>query len=98
MEKISVVRWARPSTKAAAESGWRPAVVKPGTKWLHVVHFTEAGVAVAKIPLDEEKFFHPLSYKGQPYPVKRAARLFLKLRKGRVTKEAQAILREALHV
>jgi hypothetical protein len=62
-----------------------------------MVHFTESGVSVSKIPLDEEKYFHELEYKGQPYPVARAAKLMLRLRKGRVTKEAKAILREAAH-
>jgi hypothetical protein len=97
MKEITVVRWARPSTKAASESGWRPAIVKPGHKWLSMVHFTESGVSVSKIPLDEEKYFHELNYRGHPYPVQRAARLMLRLRKGRITKEAKAILREALN-
>lgn len=94
--EIKIVRWARPSTKASAESGWRPAIVKPGRKWLSMVYFNGHGVAVAKIPIEEQKFFKPLTYRGNPYPLKRAAWAFKRLGKGRLTKEARAILREVL--
>lgn len=95
MCNLSVVRWARPSSKAAAESGWRPAIVKPGIKWLHLVHFDGTNVVVSKIPAGEERFFQPLLYKGKPYPLARAARTYLRRPKDRVTKAARAILMEA---
>lgn len=97
MCNLSVVRWARPSTSHAAESGWRPAIVKGGGhKWLHLVHFTDGGHVVStKVPVAEAKFFRPLTYRGRPYPLARAARTYLRKPKSYITKAARAILEEA---
>jgi hypothetical protein len=97
MCKLTVVRWCRPSTSSASESGWRPAIVKPGNKWLHLVHFQDGGgVSVSKVPASEAQHFQPLLYKGSPYPVGRAARKFLQTKKRRdITKAAMEILKEA---
>lgn len=95
MSELSVVRWCRPSSKSANQSGWRPAIVRPGRKWLHLVHFIDGGhVTASKIPASEARFFKPLTLKGEPYPLKRAARLYLR-KKGHITKAAKAILKEA---
>ena len=96
---ISVVRWARPSTSHSAESGWRPAIVKEGgRKWLHLVHVTDGGyVTTSKVPIEEAKYFQPLTHKGAPYPVRRAARIFLRKPKAFITKAAREILQEASH-
>lgn len=95
MTDLRVVRWARPSTKSASDAGWRPAIARPGTKWIQMVHFHEGSVVVSKIPIGEERFFQSLLYHGNEYPLRRAAKIYLR-RKGRVTKAAKAILKEAL--
>jgi hypothetical protein len=96
MSELSIVRWCRPSNKSTGESGWRPAIVKPGHKWLHLVHFSDGGhVVVSKIPAGEERFFQPLMLNGKPYPLARAARTYLRKPKSFITKAARAILEEA---
>jgi hypothetical protein len=75
---------------------WMPAIIKRGIKHMHVVQLSDHGVIVKARPIKEEKFLQPLQYKGKPYPLARAVRLFRQ--RGRelgITESAKNILKEA---
>lgn len=70
-------------------------LVKRGTKHLHVIIMRDAKVSVDRVPLTEERSMIPLEYKGRPYPVERAVRIFKRHGKAfDITKAAREALKQ----
>lgn len=71
-------------------------VVKTGPRLAHVIWADDRkpGVRVNKIPKEFLRGATPLEYKGKPYPLNRAKRLFRKMGKSLgITKSAKKELR-----
>lgn len=70
-------------------------VFKEGRTWLHAIALHSLPVRLVKVPKLERRHLRPLEYRGGPYPLARALRLFR--RAGRdfgITEGAAAALRE----
>lgn len=70
-------------------------VFKEGRTYLHAIALHQPPVRLVKVPLLERRHLQPLEYRGRPYPIARAVRLFR--RAGRelgITDGAVAALRE----
>lgn len=76
---------------------WLPALVKRGRNKLHIVYLTDGrGVVMRTKGLKEERFMRPAEFKGAPYPLKRAARVFAAIGRQRgISKGAKSLLGEA---
>lgn len=90
-----VVRW-----KTEHDGSVAAIVVHRGSKWLHVIRVGGAGrdghVAVERVPLTEERYMRPLTYRNNPYPAERCKALVrARARRCGATKEAARWLRRA---
>ena len=68
-------------------------VLERGRKWIKIIPIESHAVRIRKVPLTEEKFMSPATFKGQPYPLPRAVKIFK--RHGRtfgITKTAKKAL------
>lgn len=81
------------------ESAQRVAFIKKGKKWIQVLAIdasSSGGMKMWKEPIAHEANMKPLLYKGKPYPVNRALKVFRKVGKTHgITKSAKAFLKEA---
>ena len=69
-------------------------VFKRGHKLLHCLMIAPP-VRVVKIEKEEERYFAPLTRRGEPYPLKRAVRLFRNAgRELGITDGARSVLNE----
>jgi len=64
------------TTGYRSEDGFKTALVAEGAKVLHIVVMESTGLRVLDRPLTEARCFARLSYKGDDYPLARAARHF----------------------
>ena len=51
-------------------------VVKEARLYMYIIQVEASGLRIRKIPKTEARYFSDLEYKGKPYPVKRAVRLY----------------------
>lgn len=71
-------------------------LVKEGTKWTQAIAIRATGLVMIKIPNSEREQLGELTYKGQPYPVKRALRHFRRMaRQYGATKAVKQSLKSA---
>ena len=69
-------------------------IVERGRKWMKIIPMESHVVRVRKVKLDQERYMRPLTYKGKPYPVRRAVRHFKNHAKTfGVTKTAARVLK-----
>ena len=77
----------------------RVALVKPGTKYLHVVAIDatpSSGLRVWKVAKSEVKYMQPLMKGRKPYPMRRALKTFRAMgRTHGITKGAKKLIKEA---
>lgn len=70
-------------------------VVKEGRKLLHIIQIEDRGLRVRKVPKTEARYFKDLTYKGKPYPLRRAIRMYKRAAKTfGATPTVKRILRE----
>jgi hypothetical protein len=79
-----------------SDDGFKTAIVAEGTKLLHIVLIESTGVRVLDRPRTEARRFSRLTYKGDDYPLTRAARHFrAAMRTFGGTQAAAAIIKAA---
>lgn len=62
--------------KYRTDAGTRTALLVAEGRKFHRIMVMDLPIKIRKIPRTEERYFQELEYKGQPYPLKRALRLF----------------------
>lgn len=71
-------------------------ILKETRNYFYLTQIDVSGLSLIKVPVCDEKHFSPIEYKGKPYPVKRAVRLFKAAgRKYGMTKMTKRYLAEA---
>lgn len=70
-------------------------IVQEARVWIHAIALNRPPVRLVKLPRTARRYMRPLEYRGRPYPLARALRLYR--RAGRelgITEGAAAALRE----
>jgi hypothetical protein len=68
-------------------------VFKEGRAFIHAITLDKV-VKIVALPKDESRHFKPLEFKGHPYPIHRACRLFLRAGKSLgITAKAKTVLK-----
>lgn len=66
------------------------------TKWLRVLVMRDKALSIERVTASESEHMQPLLYKGKPYPLKRALKIFRKFAKSHgASKSAKSFLKEA---
>jgi len=69
-------------------------IVERGRKWMTIIPMESHAVRIRRVRLSEERNMSPLTYKGKPYPVRRAVKHFKHHAENfGITKTAQRALR-----
>lgn len=53
---------------------WVVGLFRRGTKNLHITFRDDSGLRHIEVPMAEERYVKPVTYKGNPYPVSRMVR------------------------
>lgn len=68
------------------------------TKWLKILVMRDKPLSVERVPVSEREHMRPIEFRGAPYPLKRALKLFRKFGKAHGSnKVARKFIREGLN-